>query len=153
METKIVDPSDPQVEAMIRLHLGGMAENSPAGHVFALDSSGLTDPAVTLFGAFEDDVLLGIGAIKQLPSGRAEVKSMRVRAESLGQGIGKQILEAIISEAQKSGVTRLSLETGSGEAFDAAIGLYRKRGFERGDAFGDYVASKFNQFFHLDLSA
>jgi putative acetyltransferase len=46
---------------------------------------------------------------------------------------------------------RLSLETGSGEAFEPALALYRRRGFTDGPAFADYVASDFNQFLHLEL--
>ena len=49
------------------------------------------------------------------------------------------------------GYTQLSLETGSGPAFEPALALYRKRGFVDGDAFGDYVRSEFNQFLHLKL--
>jgi len=151
METKIVQTSDPQVEAMVRLHLSGMLENSPAGHVFALDSSGLDDPDVTLFGTWDEGKLLGIGALKHISDTQAEIKSMRVAPESLGQGIGKRILESIITQATTKGYSRLSLETGSGDAFDAAIGLYKTRGFTSGKAFGEYEASHFNQFFHLDL--
>jgi len=45
----------------------------------------------------------------------------------------------------------VSLETGSGPAFDAALSLYRLRGFVDGVAFGDYDRSAFNQFLHLEL--
>jgi putative acetyltransferase len=50
------------------------------------------------------------------------------------------------------GLTRLSLETGSGPAFDPALTLYRRRGFVDGEAFGGYVRSDFNQFLHLTVS-
>jgi putative acetyltransferase len=46
---------------------------------------------------------------------------------------------------------RLSLETGSGPAFEPALALYRSRGFVDGEVFGDYVRSDFNQFLHLAL--
>ena len=57
----------------------------------------------------------------------------------------------MINEARKRGYARLSLETGSGPAFEPAAALYRSFGFSKGSAFGGYVASDFNQFFHLDL--
>ena len=44
-----------------------------------------------------------------------------------------------------------SLETGSGPAFEAALALYRRRGFRDGEAFGGYQRSAFNQFLHLPL--
>jgi putative acetyltransferase len=46
---------------------------------------------------------------------------------------------------------RLSLETGTGPAFEAALSMYQNRGFKKGPAFADYVGSEFNQFLHLDL--
>ena len=151
METKIVTVSEPQVAELIAIHLGGMRENSPEGHVFALDDAGLSDANITLFGTWDVGRLLGIGALNRMSGDLGEIKSMRVRKAALGQGVGQLLLETIIEAARDSGMTRLSLETGSGESFDAAIGLYKKRGFQSGDAFGDYVASDFNQFFHLDL--
>jgi putative acetyltransferase len=60
-------------------------------------------------------------------------------------------LEHIISQAKLRGLKLLSLETGSGPAFDPALALYRKRGFSDGDLFGDYQRSAFNQFLHLPL--
>ena len=53
--------------------------------------------------------------------------------------------------ARAQGLTRLSLETGSGPAFEPALSMYRRRGFQPGGAFGEYEASAFNQFMHLDL--
>jgi len=44
------------------------------------------------------------------------------------------------------------LETGSGPAFQPALGLYRRYGFQNCEAFGAYQASTFNQFLRLELS-
>ena len=76
---------------------------------------------------------------------------MRTHPDHLRQGVGAAILGHIIGEARARGMRRLSLETGSGPAFDAALAMYRKRGFQPGGAFGDYEASAFNQFMHLTL--
>jgi putative acetyltransferase len=59
--------------------------------------------------------------------------------------------ERIIEEAKQRGLKRLSLETGSGPAFEPALALYRKRGFANGGPFGEYEQSSFNQFLHLSL--
>lgn len=69
----------------------------------------------------------------------------------LRKGVGTALLEQIITEARARGMSRLSLETGSGPAFEPALALYRKRGFVDGEAFSDYVRSHFNQFLHLAL--
>ncbi|WP_293905488.1 GNAT family N-acetyltransferase [Phenylobacterium sp.] len=136
---------------LLALHLAGMHANSPAGHVFALDLSGLQVPEVTVWSAWRGEAIAGIGALKALGGGGGEIKSMRTHPDHLRQGVAAVILEHIIDAAQARGMTRLSLETGSGPAFDAALALYARRGFRSGGAFGDYVASDFNQFMHLEL--
>ena len=128
-----------------------MQANSPAGHVFALDISGLQVPEVTVWTAWDSEDIAGIGALKVLGDGSGEIKSMRTHPDHLRKGVGAAILERIIEEARTRGLSRLSLETGSGAAFEAALAMYRKRGFRSGEAFSDYEASAFNQFMHLEL--
>lgn len=128
-----------------------MQENSPADSVYALDLSGLQTPDVTVWAAWDGEQLMGIGALKQLSPSAGEIKSMRTDARHLRKNVGLSILDHIIAEAKSRGYLKLSLETGSGEEFEPALNLYRKRGFTNGDAFGDYLASDFNQFMHLEL--
>ncbi|PXA82985.1 N-acetyltransferase [Nostoc sp. 3335mG] len=128
-----------------------MHANSPADSVFALDLSGLIVPEVTVWGVWDGDMLVGIGALKMLGSGGAEIKSMRTHPDHLRRGVAAALLDHIVSEARQRGLARLSLETGSGPAFDPALALYRKRRFSNGEAFGDYAPSAFNQFLHLTL--
>lgn len=136
---------------LLRLHLAGMHANSPPGHVFALDLSRLTTPNVTVWSAWSSGRIAGIGALKDIGDGTGEVKSMRTHPSFLRQGVGAALLEQIIAAARLRGMFRLSLETGSGPAFEPALALYRKRGFVDGEAFADYVRSDFNQFLHLAL--
>jgi len=137
--------------ALLTLHLSGMHENTPAGHVFALDLSGLQAANVTVWSAWDGDAIAGIGALKELGDRTAEVKSMRTHPAHLRKGVGAALLEHIVGAARERGVRRLSLETGRGPAFEPALALYRKRGFKDGEAFGDYVRSAFNQFLHMEL--
>ena len=148
---RLDDLSDPQTQDLLRLHLSGMRDSSPPGHSFALDLSGLKVPEVTLWSAWRGDRIAAIGALKALGDGTGEIKSMRTHPDHLRQGAGAAILDEIIGEARRRGFHRLSLETGSGEAFDAALAMYRARGFRSGGAFSDYVGSAFNQFMHLEL--
>jgi putative acetyltransferase len=145
------DLSGPAVRGLLELHLTGMHENSPPGSVFALDFSGLRAPGVTVWSVWRSESLAGIGALKLLPDGAGEVKSMRTHPDHLRQGVAAALLEHIIEQARRRGLRRLSLETGSGPAFAPALRLYRKRGFLDGEAFADYVRSNFNQFLHLPL--
>ena len=145
------DLSSDQTRELLKLHLEGMHANSPPGHVFALDLSGLKVPEVTVWSAWHEDRIASIGAMKMLASGGAEIKSMRTHPDFVRMGAGAAILETIIDTAKRRGVRRLSLETGTGPSFEPALALYRRRGFRNGPAFGDYAQSDFNQFLHLEL--
>jgi putative acetyltransferase len=80
-----------------------------------------------------------------------EVKSMRTHPDFLRRGVAAALLEHIIVAAKSRGMTRLSLETGSGAYFEPALSLYRRRGFVDGAEFAGYERSPFNQFLHLAL--
>jgi len=92
-----------------------------------------------------------MGALKELDAAAGEIKSMRTDPAYLRRGVAAAMLEHLIAIAQERGYRRLSLETGSGTAFEPALALYRRRGFVDGAPFGDYTKSAFNQFLHLDL--
>ncbi len=145
------DLSGEPTRALLALHLAGMHDSSPPGQVFALDLSGLLTPEVTVWTAWRGDRIASVGALKMLGPAHAEVKSMRTHPDHLRCGAAAAILERIIDVAAARGVARLSLETGSGAAFEPALRLYRRRGFVDGDAFPPYEKSAFNQFLHLDL--
>ena len=151
MEIREDDLSGAATRELLRLHLAGMHANTPAGHVFALDLSGLTAPDVTVWTGWKGERICGMAALKQLDAAAGEVKSMRTHPDHLRQGVGAALLEHVIGEARSRGFRRLSLETGQGPAFEPALALYRRRGFVDGEAFADYARSPFNQFMHLAL--
>lgn len=151
MDIRPGDFEDARVLDLLRVHLAGMHANSPAGNVFALDLTGLKAREISFYTAWDDTVLLGMGALKALGNAAGEIKSMRTYEAHLRKGVAARLLEHIIGAARGRGYARLSLETGSGAAFDPALTLYRRYGFVEGEAFGDYEKSDFNQFFHLDL--
>lgn len=140
------------IRALLALHLDEMHAASPPGTAFALDISGLKAPGVTVWTAWRGSQIASVGALKMLSPHHGEIKSMRTHPDMLGQGAGAAILDHIIVEARERGLTQLSLETGTGPAFDTAIALYMRRGFRPGAAFGGYSPSAFNQFFHLQLA-
>jgi putative acetyltransferase len=145
------DFNDARVKALLEYHLRGMHENSPPGHVFALDWSGLQKPEISFYTGWVGQSLVAIGALKALGDNTGELKSMRVAQGQSGRGFGQAMLRHLMAEARARGFSRLSLETGSGPAFAPALALYRKHGFVPGAAFADYVQSPFCQFYHLAL--
>ena len=148
---RLDDLSGPATRALLALHLAGMHADSPAGGVFALDLSGLTSPEVTVWTAWRGEMIAGVAALKRLGFGAGEVKSMRTHPDHLRTGVADALLTQVISAARAHGLRRLSLETGSGPAFEPALSLYRRRGFADGKPFGEYRQSAFNRFLHLEL--
>jgi putative acetyltransferase len=145
------DLAGTQTRDLLALHLRGMHANTPPEAVFALDLSGLQDPAVTVWGAWTGDRLAAIGALKLLGEGEAEVKSMRTHPDFLRRGAAAALLDHVIDAARARGVRRLSLETGRGPDFEPALAMYRRRGFADGGPFADYQPNDFSQFFHMAL--
>src|SRR5262245_4314220 len=145
------DFENAQLLTLLRLHLAGMHASSPPGSVYALDLSGLKALDISVYTAWLDDKLLGMAALKQLDVATGEIKSMRTDPGHLRKGVAAALLNHILNVAKQRGYRRLSLETGSGDAFEPALALYRKNGFVDGEAFGGYEVTSFNQFLHLDL--
>ena len=56
------------------------------------------------------------------------------------------MVEHLLAVARERGYERVSLETGSGESFDAAHALYRQFGFTECGPFGDYREDPFSRF-------
>lgn len=151
MDIKLGNFNNAQVKALLEYHLRGMHASSPPGHVFALDLSGLQKPEISFYTGWQDDALVVMGAIKDLGDGTGEIKSMRVAEGCAGKGYGEAMLLHIIAETRKRKYSRLSLETGSGPPFEAALKLYVKHGFIEGAEFADYHKTEFSRLFHLSL--
>lgn len=140
----------PHVADLLSYHLQEL-QAAMDGHAFALDASGLAAASVTFWTAWQDDTLLGFGALKELDGAHGEVKSMRAAPAARGMGVGRALLHLIVAEARKRGYARLSLETGTTALHVPAIALYRSAGFVQSGPFAGYRPSPHNQFFCLDL--
>jgi putative acetyltransferase len=145
------DPRAGDVRGLLARHLAHMRSQSPPENVFALDASGLVDPAVTLFSFRRDGGLLAIGALKQLSAIHAELKSMHTAEEARGRGIGRAMLTHLTGVARERGYLLLSLETGSTAGFAPARALYASAGFTECGAFADYQSSAHSTFMSLCL--
>ncbi len=145
------DFADSRVLNLLREHLAELHGCSPPGSVYALGATALQAPDVAFFAAWRGEEILGFGALRHLDRANAEIKSMRTAAPHLRQGVASRLLEHLLALARSRGYARVSLETGSGAAFEPALALYRRYGFRNGEVFGDYQASAFNQFLHLEL--
>jgi putative acetyltransferase len=132
------DLSGPEIAEFLNEHLQQMRAQSPPESTHALDLDALRKPGVTFWTVHDDGALVGCGALKELDPAHAELKSMRTRPARQRSGIGSLLLAHIIGEATAMGFTRLSLETGSDDAFLPARNLYAKFGFTVCPPFASY---------------
>lgn len=139
MRIQIDDLTHPAVHALLDEHLQSMYALSPPESVHALDLEKLRQPDITFWSAWEGPLLLGCGALKQLDPLHGEIKSMRTPNAHRRRGAGRALLAHIIKVAASRSYERLSLETGSMEAFKPAQNLYASFGFSYCGPFGDYV--------------
>ena len=151
MRIKIDDLSGREIRELLEEHLADMGQHSPPGSVHALPLEGLLMPEITFWTVWEDDELLGCGALKELNSQHAEIKSMRTVSRHLRKGVAKNLLLYIIDEAKRRGYRRLSLETGSMEAFAPARELYAGTGFAYCEPFAEYGPDPNSAFMSLEL--
>src|SRR3970282_948090 len=143
MEMRVDDPRGAEIASMLREHLRSVAVHSPPESIHALDIDALCPPQITFWAAWEERELLGCGALLELDRRHGEIKSMRTAAAHLRKGVASKILEHIIEEAKRLSYTRLSLETGSMEAFAPARALYTSFGFLFCEPFASYWTSPY----------
>ncbi len=151
MQIKQDDLSGSQIQALLREHLAEAHKNSPPDSVYALDLAALRKPDITFWTVWDEDALLGCGALKELDKTHGEIKSMRTTAFALKRGVGSLMLAHIIKQASTRGYNRLSLETGDNAAYGPARALYAKFGFEECGPFSDYQDGDFSIFMTLKL--
>jgi putative acetyltransferase len=151
MEIREDDLKGDQTLRFLAAHLANMQQITPPESVHALGLEALRSPEITLWSAWEGDVLLGCGALKALDSESGEIKAMRTDDAHRRLGVGSRILERIIEEARRRSYRRLYLETGSMAEFSAAQALYQRYGFEFRGPFGDYVEDPNSVFMSKDL--
>ena len=128
----------PAVIALVRQHLASAAEHSPPESVHALGFERLRPPGLRFYTAWQGEELAAMGAVKRLAADHAELKSMRTADAFQRRGIAGMLLRHLLQVAADMGCTRVSLETGSMDAFAPARALYARFGFIACAPFGDY---------------
>ena len=151
MDIKIDDLSGPEIRGLLEEHLASMRRLSPPESVHALPIEGLRQPGITFWAAWENGELLGCGALKELDPQHGEIKSMRTSSRHLKKGVATALLHHILGEAGRRGYRRLSLETGSMQAFEPARQLYARAGFVSCGPFADYLEDPNSVFMTKEL--
>ena len=99
--------------------------------------------------AYDDEIPVGCGAIKEYDVRTMEIKRMFVKSEQRGKGIASTILADLESWAMELNHNRCILETGSRQV--EAIELYHKRGYKRIQNYGQYAGIENSVCFDKEL--
>jgi putative acetyltransferase len=158
IEITVADPREPGVRELVERHLVFGRSFTPLEDAHALEVEELLDPAIVLFAARDGEAVLGVGAavlgvgaLKVLDDGHGELKTMHTAEAARGRGVGRAILDRLLAEARRRGLRRVSLETGTMEAFAPARALYEGAGFTPCPPFGDYRDSWNSLYLNIDL--
>ena len=151
-DIRVDDLSGEATQRLIHAHLAGVHELSPPESVHALDLDALRRPELTVWSAWRDGELAGVGALKELDDATGEIKSMRVDDRFRGTGAGRALLRHILAEAGHRGLRALYLETGAEDAFVPARTLYASEGFVECGPFGTYRPDPLSVFMRRELS-
>ena len=128
-----------KVNNLLKKHFIELRSVSPAGSTHVLDVEGLKDPSIKFWSLWENEKLIGCGALKFLDSQHGEFKSIRVADEFRKKGFGEKIIFHLIEEAEKLKIKKISIETGSGNFFKSARELFKKFGFEPCEPLAHYT--------------
>ena len=129
---------NPKVNEMLVKHFIELRSVSPEGSAHVLDIAGLKDPTIKFWSLWEDDQLMGSGALKFLDKDHGEFKSIRVNDKFRKKGNGIKVINHLIDEAKKLSIKKLSLETGAGIFFNPARKLFNQCGFKICEPFSHY---------------
>ena len=129
---------DPLVHKLLTKHFIELRAASPEGSAHVLDIPGLKVPSIKFWSLYNNDQLMGCGALKFLDKGHGEFKSIRIHDNFRNKGYGAIVINHLISEAKKLDIKRLSIETGAGDFFIPARKLFKSCGFEPCEPFAHY---------------
>jgi len=153
MDIRVDDLSSPEIIGLLHEHLRSVALHSPPESVHALGLEALRNPDITFWSAWQDSELTGCGAIKELDSRHGEIKSMRTASTHLRKGVAARLMRHILEEAERRSYERLSLETGSMDAFAPARSLYASFGFKPCGPFANYVEDPYSVFMTREVGS
>ena len=127
-----------EVNKLLKKHFIELKAASPEGSTHVLDIDGLKVPSIKFWSLWENNKLMGCGALKFLDKEHGEFKSIRIHDDFRNMGKGIEVINHLIDEAKKLKVKRLSIETGAGAFFEPARKLFNSSGFKPCEPFAHY---------------
>jgi len=100
--------------------------------------------------AYENEVAIGCGALREFDPQSMEVKRMYTTPEARGKGVATKILNELETWAAELGYKKTVLETGKRQP--EAIKLYTKNKYSRIPNYGQYADKENSVCFEKELS-
>ena len=144
---------NPEVDKLLRKHFIELRSVSPAGSTHVLDIDGLRDPSIKFWSLWENEKLIGCGALKFLNENHGEFKSIRVADQYRGKKYGQKIIAHLITEAKELKINKISIETGSGDFFKSARSLFKNFGFKKCEPFSHYKTDPNSCYMTLEITS
>ena len=138
---------NPEVNKLLTDHFVELRAASPEGSAHVLDIPGLKVPSIRFWSLWENEKLLGCGALKFLSKDHGEFKSIRIHDYFRNKGNGIKVINHLMNEAKKLKIKRLSIETGAGNFFEPARKLFKKCNFEPCKPFAHYKEDVNSMYF------
>ena len=151
-EIEVTDPHRPEIVRLVRAHLDFANLHSPPEDVHALDLDALAADDITFYSGSVDGEVVAMGALRELDESHGELKSMHTAEPARGTGLGRAMVEHLLDVARHRGYRRVSLETGSMDAFVPSRNLYKSLGFEECPPFADYVESSYSVCMTMEIN-
>ena len=129
---------NPKVHEILSKHFVELRDASTKGRAHELDIPGLKISSIKLWSLWQDENIIGWGAIKFLEEGHGEFKSIRIHDEFRNKGYGIHVIDHLINEAHKFKIKRLMIETVAVVFFLPARKLFKKWEFEECQPFAHY---------------
>ena len=129
---------NPKVHELLSKHFAELRAASPEGSALVLDIPGLKVSSIKFWSLWQDENLIGCGALKFLDKDHGEFKSIRIHDSFRNKGYGINVINHLINEAKKLKIKKLSIETGAGDFFLPARKLFKKCEFEECQPFAHY---------------
>ena len=127
-----------KVHELLTKHFVELRAASPEGSAHVLDIPGLKVSSIKFWSLWQDENLIGCGALKFLDKAHGEFKSIRIQDNFRNKGYGIKVVSHLINEAKILKIKRLSIETGAGVFFLPARKLFKKCEFEECPPFAHY---------------
>mgnify|MGYP006099460877 CR=1 FL=1 len=127
-----------EVHNLLTKHFIELRAASPEGSAHVLDIRGLKVSSIKFWSLWQNEKLLGCGALKFLNKEHGEFKSIRIHDNFRKKGNGINVINHLINEAEMLKIKRLSIETGAGKFFKPARKLFKQCGFKTCEPFAHY---------------